>query len=398
MGLARVVLICLLSGSMSVQGLITDKTVNPEASMSVKEIIEYWGYPCETYEVVTEDGYILVLFRIPHGKEGNLSEDKKEVAFLQHGVLVDAANWIQNPPKRSLGFILADAGYDVWLANSRGNTWGRKHRTLSISDSTFWDFSFDEMAKYDLPASIDFVLEKTGQQQVYYIGHSQGTTIAFVAFSTNPQLAAKIKLLFFLAPVVTVKYARTPLRKLSFLPDISVKVLFGNKNFLPDTYFGDMVASEFCRLNVGALVCSNAFFIICGFNEKNLNMSRLDVYAAHAPAGTSVKNMIHWKQAINSGKFLAYDYGRNGNLVHYKQFLPLQYNISAVTVPIAMWTGGNDWLTGPRDVELFLPKIKNLIFHKHIEDWNHLDFVYGPDARDLVYDKIVSLMEENPIL
>lgn len=35
MGLARVVLICLLSGSMSVQGLITDKTVNPEASMSV---------------------------------------------------------------------------------------------------------------------------------------------------------------------------------------------------------------------------------------------------------------------------------------------------------------------------------------------------------------------------
>lgn len=67
-------------------------------------------------------------------------------------------------------------------------------------------------------------------------------------------------------------------------------------------------------------------------------------------------------------------------------------------MPIAMWTGGNDWLTGPRDVELFLPKIKNLIFHKHIEDWNHLDFVYGPDARDLVYDKIVSLMEENPIL
>lgn len=49
-------------------------------------------------------------------------------------------------------------------------------------------------------------------------------------------------------------------------------MLFGNKNFLPDTYFGDMVASEFCRLNVGALVCSNAFFIICGFNEKNLNM------------------------------------------------------------------------------------------------------------------------------
>lgn len=38
-------------------------------------------------------------------------------------------------------------------------------------------FSFDEMAKYDIPASINFVLNKTGQEQLFYIGHSQGTTI-----------------------------------------------------------------------------------------------------------------------------------------------------------------------------------------------------------------------------
>lgn len=39
------------------------------------------------------------------------------------------------------------------------------------------DCSFDEMAKYDLPASIYYIVNKTGQEQVYYVGHSQGTTI-----------------------------------------------------------------------------------------------------------------------------------------------------------------------------------------------------------------------------
>ena len=43
----------------------------------------------------------------------------------------------------------------------------------------FYSFScsFDEMAKYDLPATIDFILKKTGQDQLRYVGHSQGTTI-----------------------------------------------------------------------------------------------------------------------------------------------------------------------------------------------------------------------------
>lgn len=38
-------------------------------------------------------------------------------------------------------------------------------------------YSFDEMAKYDLPGIIDFIVKKTGQEKLYFIGHSLGTTI-----------------------------------------------------------------------------------------------------------------------------------------------------------------------------------------------------------------------------
>lgn len=46
-----------------------------------------------------------------------------------------------------------------------------------VTDMLFLYCSFHEMAVYDLPAMINFVLRKTGQKQIYYVGYSQGATI-----------------------------------------------------------------------------------------------------------------------------------------------------------------------------------------------------------------------------
>ncbi|XP_062070876.1 gastric triacylglycerol lipase [Lepus europaeus] len=387
----------LLSALGTTHGLFGKSApTNPEVNMNISQIISYWGYPNEKYEVVTEDGYILEVNRIPYGKKNSGNRGQRPVVFLQHGLLASASNWISNLPNNSLAFILADAGYDVWLGNSRGNTWSRRNLYYSPDSVEFWAFSFDEMAKYDLPATIDFIVKETGQEKLHYVGHSQGTTIGFIAFSTNPKLAERIKTFYALAPVATVKYTKSLMNKLRFIPPTLFKIIFGDKIFYPHNFFDQFLATQVCSRETLNVICSNALFIICGFDSANLNMSRLDVYVSHNPAGTSVQNMLHWTQAVKSGNFQAFDWGSPAqNIVHFNQPTPPYYNVTAMNVPIAVWSGGNDWLADPQDVDLLLPKLSNLIYHKEILPYNHLDFIWAMNAPQEVYNEIISMMAKD---
>jgi lysosomal acid lipase/cholesteryl ester hydrolase len=45
----------------------------------------------------------------------------------------------------------------VWLGNIRGNTYSRRHVQYNNDDEKYWDFSWDEMGYYDIPAQIDYI-------------------------------------------------------------------------------------------------------------------------------------------------------------------------------------------------------------------------------------------------
>ncbi|NXG51309.1 LIPM Lipase, partial [Psilopogon haemacephalus] len=361
------------------------------------DLIAYKGYPSEEYEVVTEDGYIITINRIPYGTQNQGNAALRPAVFLQHGLFGDASNWVTNRPNNSLGFLLADAGFDVWMGNSRGNRWSRKHQSYSIDQDEFWAFSFDEMAKYDLPAVINFILEKTGQEKLYYVGYSQGTTIAFIAFSTMPDLAKKIKLYFALAPVTAIKYISSPATKLLHLPEKLLRILLGKREFLHQTERLTKIIAPVCSHRAFARLCRSVFFSLGGCNLKNIDKNLIDVYIAQTSGGTSVQNILHWRQEARSGKFQAYDWGSSEkNMRKYQQATPPHYYVEEMTVPTAVWTGGQDLLADPKDAAILLSQIKRLIYHKRIPEWAHLDFIWGLDAPLHVYNEIIELMQRYP--
>lgn len=126
-------------------------------------------------------------------------------------------------------YLLADNGYDVWLGNSRGNDHCLNHRTLSVESKEFWDFSFHEIGFFDLPAMIDFVLNRTSSEKLFYVGHSQGTTSVGVLLATRPEYNGKIIQAHLLAPAIIMKNFPHPVGRI--IQFIEVRSTLSNLRF-----------------------------------------------------------------------------------------------------------------------------------------------------------------------
>ncbi|CAG0900960.1 unnamed protein product, partial [Darwinula stevensoni] len=123
----------------------------------------------------------------------------------------------------------------------------------------------------------------------------------------------------------------------------------------------------------------------------------LDLLLRHTPAGTSTQTMIHFAQGVNAKKFQHFDWGRAKNMQFYGQKEPPEYDLSKVVTPTFLYWGKDDWLANPTDVEWLSNRLpaSSLIgcYPANFSAWNHLDFLYGEDAKNFVYDKILSMMK-----
>lgn len=72
---------------------------------------------------------------------------------MQHGIIDCSDTFINNGPGMGPGYIMADQGYDVWFGNTRGNFYSKEHVKYNPDkDKEYWDFSFEEMGRFDIPA------------------------------------------------------------------------------------------------------------------------------------------------------------------------------------------------------------------------------------------------------
>ncbi|XP_018573025.1 lipase 3 [Anoplophora glabripennis] len=388
-----------LSAQLQELGLEDFELLKAEAAkLKVPDMVIAEGYPVEDHYITTPDGYILNVHRIPHGKSG---QSNGKVAYLQHGVLASSSDWIIQGAAKSLGYILADEGYDVWMGNVRGNAYSRNHTSFNPdTDEGFWLFSWHQIGVIDVPTIIDYVLAQTGADSLYYAGHSQGTTVFYVMTSSLPEYNDKIKAHVSLAPIGFMNHMTSPLMRIMAVwekPLNALTALIGMDEFLPSDGFLSMMIEGICQEGVGQLLCKNSLFALCGFSPKQMNTTLLPTVMAHTPAGSATKQFLHYAQEINSGKFRQYDWGTLQNIKDYKSLSPPNYDLSKITAPVYLIHSRNDWLAGEKDVERLCTGLGNCAAKLLLSDYtfNHLDFTFGIDAATLVYSKVVSIFSRH---
>ncbi|KAL5794188.1 hypothetical protein ACOSP7_002782 [Xanthoceras sorbifolium] len=357
-------------------------------------LVKTQGYACEEHTVTTQDGYILSMQRIPVGRSGG-APGKRPPVLLQHGLLSDGATWLLLPPDQALAFVLADNGFDVWLANTRGTKYSCGHTSLSANDSGYWGWSWDELVTYELPAMFQYVYKKTGQK-VHYVGHSQGTLIALAALTKDKTLLNMWRSASLLAPLayagkitsqVTRAAAENIIANVPYWLEVQEFNPFGKAAF--------QLFVDVCKQP--GVDCSDFLSAVAGHNCC-LNPSSSAAMLGHEES-TSTMNMIHLSQMVTKGTLAMYDYNdENKNRKYYGQPTPPAYNLENIPndFPLYLFHGGADAVCDVENVQLLLHGLKyqnrNNLWVKYIYQYAHVDFVIGYNSKQIVYDPLMDFL------
>ncbi|XP_017026477.1 lipase 3-like [Drosophila kikkawai] len=379
---------------------------NPEAHLSLAkapttiDFIEEHGYPAERHYVTTEDGYIISLFRIPFSHNLQNQDEKRPIVFLQHGLFASSDIWPSLGPNDGLPFLLSDAGYDVWLGNTRGNRFSRNHTSLTTKNPNFWRFSWHEIGYYDIAAAIDYTLSTENgkdQEGIHYVGHSQGTTVMLVLMSSRPEYNKKIKTSHLLAPVAFMNnmddfMVNTLSPYLGF--NNLYSRLFCSQEFLPHNDFvlalffnvcrPESVVSSFCSGNESTQV-----------EEGRTNTTAESLFSDVSPAGVSTDQILHYMQEHQSAHFRQFDFGTKKNLKMYGSEVPPDYPTELITTKMHLWYSDNDDMSAVEDVLRLAATLPNKVMH-HMEDelWDHMDFINNWKVRQYINDPIIAFINE----
>ncbi|KAL6786911.1 Alpha/Beta hydrolase protein [Trichoderma sp. SZMC 28012] len=357
------------------------------------EMCQLWGYEAEEHIVQTKDGYLLGLHRLQwrRGEEGQRvncgrNSAKKRVAYLHHGLLMNSEVWVcLTDEQRCLPFELVERGFDVWFGNNRGNKYSKKSIHSSPTSVEFWDFSIDEFAFHDIPNSIEYILETTGQESLSYIGFSQGTAQAFAALAIHPKLNQQVNVFIALAP------AMAPAGLSNGVVDSLVKaspsvlyLMFGRRSILSSATMWETLLYPplFCRL------IDMGLSFLFGWRAKNISTSQKLAAYPHLYSFTSTKSVVHWFQIIRNKCFQMYDddvYQPMSLASSSKYSKVAKYPTRNIKTPVVLVYGGSDSLV---DIKSMLKELPRQTVATEIPHYEHLDFLWARDVDSQVFQHV----------
>mmetsp|Transcript_18890 Transcript_18890/g.16737 ORF Transcript_18890/g.16737 Transcript_18890/m.16737 type:complete len:387 (+) Transcript_18890:34-1194(+) len=355
-----------------------------------EQIVQDYGFPLESYDITTSDGYILKTFRIPNGK-GQQYDSSRPAVLLQHGYFDSADFSVMNGPEKSITFYLANQGFDVWIGNGRGNKFSRNHQSLNPDkDSEFWNFSFAERHEDD-KANIEFIRRHTGQNKISVIAHSEATATFWTAMSENPKwYEERVNLLAALGPVSKLDNIKTVLLKTLGANGLAIGLikLLGIQEFFSPNFSNQLWFKHTC--GIFPQFCEFSTSIISDGDTSVDDLAAMRVYYGHYPAGISVKSLDHTLQIYRSKRFQYYDYGKAENAKKYGTETPPLIDLSNISgVPISMFVGTTDLLGDPEDNLWLKQQLGNNVVQHRVYDYGHITFFIGKEVgylQDLVND------------
>ena len=362
-----------------------------------KSYISNLGLDLEEETVTTEDRYVNTMWRLT-SKDPNNRNGKSVI--MQHGLLDGAFSFLilaeDSLPKK-----LCDEGYVVYLPYIRGTQFSRSHLDYDSGlTSKYWDFSFDHMAAYDVPANINFVKNRDGVEKVYYIGHSQGSLTFFLAYMNNPEFMEK-NIAKFIALGTVPNVNNAPHFLIKLFDKSKILNLIPVKNFLTLPKEVGQVFVPLCTSKAKFLCNSILSLAFSGTHETGrIDYDRLgkNIYL-YEPGGTSLQNMKHWIQIYKAKRAQKYDYGLVENLKHYGQTTPPVYDLKKMkgySIPSLMTISDADPFANPQDTLDFVDNIENkkVVNILSLTNYNHIDYFWADSAIQEIFPKVMNFLDE----
>ena len=362
-----------------------------------KSYIAKLGLNLEEETIQTEDRYINSMWRLTSKDENN--RNGKSV-IMQHGLL-DGGFTFLILAEDSLPKKLCDEGYVVYLPYIRGTQFSRTHLDYDSSlNSKYWEFSFDHIAQYDVPANIKFVKQRDNVEKVYYIGHSQGTLTFFLAYMNDPEFMenniAKFIALGTVPNVNNAPHFLIPLFEESHILD-----LIPVKNMLTLPKEVGQIFVPLCTSKAKVLCNKVLSLAFGGFHETGrIDYERLgkNIFL-YEPGGTSVQNMQHWLQIHKAKRVQKYDFGVLENIKKYGQPTPPIYDLKKMkkySIPSIMTISDADPFANPQDTLDFINNIenKNIVNILSLTNYNHIDYFWADSAITEIFPKVLTFLAE----
>ncbi|GLT44160.1 hypothetical protein SLA2020_180740 [Shorea laevis] len=381
------------------------QSLNTDAR-TCQDVITEMGYPYEAIRVITSDGYVLHLERIPR-------RNARKAVYLQHGILDSSMGWVSNGVVGSPAFAAYDQGYDVFLGNFRGLV-SREHVNKKISSRQYWRYSINEHGTEDIPAMIEKINEvktaelkiscpdeETNYEQPYKlcaICHSLGgaAILMYVITCRIQEKPHRLSRLVLLSPAGFHDDSSLAFTTVEYLFCLLAPIMapLVPAFYIPTRFFRmllNKLARDFHNYPaVGGLVQTLMSYVVGGDSSNWVGVLGLPHYNMNDMPGVSFRVAHHLAQIKRGGKFRMYDYGSaSANTEVYKSPVPLDLGeyYGLIDIPVDLVAGRKDQIIRPSMVRKHYKLMKDSgvdVSYNEFE-YAHLDFTFSHHEELLAY-------------